>query len=371
MATTPGRRRLRVVHLVEALGLGGLERVVQALARHTDAERYQVEIICTGSEGVLAGEIRDAGTAVWFEPLGGYYPADIVKLTARLRRLRPDLLHSHGHVAGVQSRVASLLAGVGRRVHHLHTIDTSLRPRHRRLERLLARSSCSILCCSEAVARHARRDLHLPESLVVVVPNGIEPAPAVSRNEASALLGHPAGSLIGCLGSLTTHKGQAVLLQAASRLRRRVTLIFIGEGPERGRLEAMATQAGTPVVFLGALSDARRVLPALDIVVVPSIAREGLGLAALEAMDAARPVIASAVGGLPEVVADGQTGLLVPPADPQALAHAIEALLDSPELGQRLGEAGRRRVESHFRASAMVRRVEGIYEEAIGERRAA
>ena len=125
------------------------------------------------------------------------------------------------------------------------------------------------------------------------------------------------------------------------------------------------------VVFLGARPDVRRLLPAFDLVVVPSVEREGLGLAALEAMDAGRPVVATRVGGLPEAIEDGRTGLLVPPRDAAALGGAIRSVLARPDAGRSFGEAGRLRVAALFRAREMARRVESVYEEALGERRAA
>ena len=113
------------------------------------------------------------------------------------------------------------------------------------------------------------------------------------------------------------------------------------------------------------------VLAAIDIVAVPSIEREGFSLAALEAMDAAKPVVASRVGGLPEVVEDGVTGRLVDPDDPVALANAIRSIWNSPDRGQAMGAAGRRRVDSLYRGSMMARRITALYEETLHARRAA
>jgi glycosyltransferase involved in cell wall biosynthesis len=150
------------------------------------------------------------------------------------------------------------------------------------------------------------------------------------------------------------------------------TLILVGDGQERLHLEQLASAtAPGRIRFTGERPDARRLLPAFDVVVVPSLEREGLGLAALEAMDAARPVIASRVGGLVEVVEDGRTGLLVEPGSVEAILAALRTILERPGLGHAFGEESRRRVDSTFRAATMARRVEALYEEVLGVRRAA
>src|SRR5262249_46691032 len=159
------------------------------------------------------------------------------------RDMRPDVVHSHGHVAGALARSASWWAGVPARVHHLHTIDVTLRPRHRALERILAGLTDRVVCCSSAVAAHARRDLGVPGNRIALVPNGIEPAPRVAREDARRLLGEGDGALVGCLGSLTPHKGQAVLLRALEHLDDRrppPCVVLIGDGPERATLENLA-----------------------------------------------------------------------------------------------------------------------------------
>ena len=367
---------LRVVHFVEALGIGGLERVVQSLARHARTRGLDVEILCAVRGGPVAAEIEASGTRVRVLGVMGYRPRDILRAARVLGEMKPDVVHSHGHFAGVLGRAAAWWSGVPITVHHLHTMDTTLRERHRRLERFLARLSHLILCCSRAVADHARHVVGIPERLLRVVPNGIDPPPAVDRGEALESLGRPAPPVIGCVASLAPHKGQAVLLRAVDYLRPDrplPTLVFVGDGPERAALEALAAERSRAarILFLGERRDARCLLPAFDVLVIPSLGREGFGLAAIEAMDAAVPVVASRVGGLPEVVDDGRTGLLVPPGEPAALAAAVGSLLDRPELRHAMGAEGRRQVAERFRAAGLAERIENLYEEAIRARRAA
>jgi glycosyltransferase involved in cell wall biosynthesis len=363
---------VRVLHVVEALGVGGLERVVASLVRHA-APEFPCEVLALSGGGAVEGEIEATGVRVRRLRLRDYYPGSVLRAARAVRAAGPDLLHTHGHFAGVAGRLGARLAGVKGLVHHLHTADTTLRPRHRRLERLLARTTRRVVCCSGAVERHAREDLGIAPGLTVVVRNGIDPPPPVSRPEALALL--PPGiapPIVGCVAGLAPHKGQAVLLHAMQGLALQgcaASAVLAGDGTERSALETLARDLGIAprVHFLGLRTDARALLPAFDLLAAPSVGREGLGLAALEAMDAGLPVVASRVGGLPEVVEDGATGLLVPQDDAGALAAAIAVLLLDPRRARALGEAGRRRVESEFRAAAMTRRIESIYDAAMSQ----
>ena len=151
--TASYRSRPKVVHLVEALGLGGIERLVQSLARHAEAAR--VEVICATRGGPVAAEIEAQGTAVRSLGLGSYYPWAVRSTARALRRAGADLVHSHGHFAGVLGRAAAWWAGVPAAVHHLHTIDTTLGARHRSLERFLARGTSRVICCSAALRRRS------------------------------------------------------------------------------------------------------------------------------------------------------------------------------------------------------------------------
>lgn len=366
---------LRIAHVVESLEIGGIERIVSLLVRHM-RDTFPIEIICASRGGSIAEALEREGTPVRVLGLSSYYPSGIVEMARALREVRPDVVHSHGHFAGVLARGAALWAGIKTVVHHLHTIDTTLKRRHRELERLLATVTSRIVCCSGAVAEHARRDLHLPERMTTVVPNGIDPPPEVDATAQLKQLETPTPPLIGCLGGLAYHKGQEVLIRALDSIAQEVpvgTALFIGEGNSREALESRARSAppGWSVRFLGRRADARSLLAATDIVAVPSIEREGFSLAALEAMDAARPVVASRVGGLPEIVEDGVTGRLVEPGDPVALADAITSIWSSPDRGLGMGAAGRRRVDSLYRGTMMARRISALYEEALHARRAA
>src|SRR5438445_4514527 len=207
-------RPLRVLHLVEALGLAAIERVGQSLARHADRRRLEIRVVCASRGGPLAREIEEEGTSVRVLGLRSYYPGNLLTAALLLAREPPDVIHSHGHFAGVIARAAAFCARVPIVVHHLHTIDTTLQRRHLQLERVLARATSRILCCSHAVETHAAEVVGLPRALLLTIPNGIDPAPPGGRPEALRLLGAIRPPLVACLGSLAPHKGQEVLLRA-------------------------------------------------------------------------------------------------------------------------------------------------------------
>jgi glycosyltransferase involved in cell wall biosynthesis len=176
--------------------------------------------------------------------------------------------------------------------------------------------------------------------------------------------------VIGAVSRLAWKKGVSHLLDAVPSLLEavpEVTVLLVGDGPLRGDLEAQAARLGVAgrVLFLGPRRDASTLLPAFDVLVLPSVV-EGMSNTLLEAMAARLPVVATDVGGNPEVVVDGETGFLVPPGDPGRLAAATLKLLQAPEMARDMGAAGRRRVEAHYRADAMVRRIEGLYDGLLG-----
>jgi glycosyltransferase involved in cell wall biosynthesis len=206
----------------------------------------------------------------------------------------------------------------------------------------------------------------VPADRVTVVHNGVD-AEALGR---AAAAGAPDGlpgtrPLVGCVARLERVKGVDLFVRAAailSRQRPDVTFAVVGDGSQRAELEtaSRAESLEERVVFLGVVASAAPALVRFDVCVVPSRS-EGLPMVVLEAMALARPVVATAVGGIPEAVDDGATGILVRPEDPEALAAAIGSLLDDPERGAAMGRAGRERVRAHFSADEQRRRYLEIF----------
>lgn len=374
--------RLRVALLAEFLEIGGQERVIETISRGL-APPFEPVVIGTAGGGAVADALARDGFRVIVPGLDRIYArSDADRLAAILAGERIRVVHTHAYPAGVLGRRAAARAGIAARIAHYHSVYTMWRLRHRLVERRLARRTHAIACISDAVAAFARDRVGIPEGRIRVIRNGVSETYAdgmLSRGDARRRLGErfrlvPEEFVAVCVAGLNPQKGHRVLLGALrlldsqSRGRHKIKLLVAGSGPEEPALRAMHpghAPHGSEARYLGLLEDPRLVYAAADVFVLPSVEREGLGLAILEAMACGLPVVASRVGGIPEAVEDGVTGILVPPGDPAALAAALGRLRLDRDLGRRMGEAGRDRARRLFSASAMVRSLEALYREAL------
>lgn len=296
--------------------------------------------------------------------------ASVVRLRKELVRLRPNLVHLH-------TGRATWLGALSARLAEIPSITT------RRMDREVKRNWRTRLVYGELVARAVaispaveaclRAGGVAPEK-TVTIPSSVDPL-ALQPKSSRALVRRAlevgeTDLVLLAAAALVPRKGLDVLIDALALLASRSLTPrtwIAGEGPERTALEARCDRAGIDVRFLGARTDVPDLLAAADVFVLPS-RREGLGIAALEAMALARPVVASRVGGLADAVVDGRTGILVPPGDAIALADAIERLLRDEALRTALGRAGPARVAEGFLAEQMVVAYERLYHEVLAER---
>lgn len=297
--------------------------------------------------------------------------ADLL-LIPRLRRLitrtRPDILHLHSRIgADVMGGIAGRLAGVP--VVHTRRVDN---PEPRWLAATKYRLHDRVIAISAGIAE-VLRAAGMPPTKLRVVRSAVDARPYArprDRDDLAARLGPPIGDpLIGVVAQLIPRKGHAVLLDALPRLIARwpgLQVIFFGRGAEEQALRNQIAGLGlVPHVRLaGFRGDLDRLLPCLDLLVHPAL-MEGLGVSLLQAAAAGVPVVASRVGGIPEAVQDGETGLLVPPGDAAALATAIARLLDDAPLRKRFGAAGRARMLAEFSPDAMVEGNLAVYRELL------
>jgi len=309
--------------------------------------------------------------------LAGFY-READRLASVFRAQRLDLLHTN-YTGCEESAVAARRAKIPRVVGTFH-VDPSYDLarersglRHRLIECISNHALDRAIAVSERTKEDWVRRTLLPASRVVTIHNGIDSARfrrEIPRSEARRLLGLPLDArILGSVARLDEAKGFTYLLDAVSLLSRAgtdVLLLLAGEGPLKTSLEKKAVQLGigSRVRFMGFLSDVQPLLDALDVFVLPSLC-ETLGYAHLEAMATGLPSVGTTVGGVPEVIVPGQTGLLVPPRDPQALASALGMLLGSPEACQRMGAAGRERVMSHFSEREMTRQTIDVYRDLV------
>lgn len=359
---------MRILHVnTERTWRGGEQQTLWLAAGLRDLGEESEVVAQPGSP--LAERARAAGLAVHEVRMGGEWDLGAVLAIRRLYAARdPDLVHmhtSHAHTLGCLARVGRKrpLTVVSRRV------DFSIYRNFLRTSwfkyRLLGDRYVAI---SRAVRDVLVKD-GIPADRIEVVPSGVDTArlDAAKRKDLRADLGLPPGTpLVGDVAAFGWHKAQEVLVEAVPLLLLDVPdahVVFVGDGECRGRVEAAAKRLGKSsarIHFTGFRDDVPEVLASLDVFVMCSVL-EGLCTSALDAQAVGVPVVASAVGGLVEAVADGETGLLVPPRDPSALAAAAARILRDGALRRRLGEAGRLRVREGFSVKAMVEGSRSVY----------
>ncbi len=364
---------MNIVHVVESLAVGGLERVVISLASWQRAFGDSSAIVCLFHEGALAAEARARGIeviAVGKAP--GLDLRALRMLRVALKSRSADVMHTHNAVAHYYAVAAAIGLGIKRVINTRHGMGPARGTR--RLDSLyratLLGTDAAVAVCRAGRDRFVAAGV-MPSAKAVVVPNGvavanIEVRSRDARTRLLARLGRPCESVVlGVVGRLSPVKDHATLLQAVGLLRhsgRTVELVIVGDGESRASLEALtqALQLDACVHFLGMRDDVAQLLSAFDVFVLSSIS-EGYSLALVEAAAAALPIVATRVGGNADIVADGSTGLLVPAQDADALAAALMRLVDDVGLRDRMGSAGRQWALRHGTVEAMGLAYLGLY----------
>lgn len=373
--------RVTVLLAESGTSVGGTERVLWELATRLPQARFDVRVWLSTAPGVdeFAAALERAALPVERVPEvdSRWDVMGMLRTWAALKRTAPRLLHVHHVWPAADRYLAEIAAAAG--VPHLviteHSPGTSHSQGQRALKRReLGRAGAVTAVCG-AVAETLVRDYGVERAQIRVVPNGAEPPdPAREAPEALAIRTRygatPLKPLWVCAGRLDPPKGQDVLLAALARVRDAglpFTVLLAGEGATRGALEAQARSLGLAdhVHFLGQVTAIGPLLLAADAVVLPS-RLEGLPLTLLEALIRERPVVASAVGGIPEVIEDGVHGSLVPPGDPVALAETLASFHRQPDAARRLGLAGGRRVREQFTWSRVAEQFEAVYDDVLG-----
>jgi glycosyltransferase involved in cell wall biosynthesis len=365
-------RSLRIVLALESSGPGGAENMLLRLARALRA-RGDEPTIATMSHGWMTERAEADGVPIWIAPQRpGLDLPWVVQFARRLHRARADVLHTHDFAMNTFGAAAALLARVPAisTIHGRHWVTD--RPRRALAYRVLRRLGVPIVAVSEDLAGFLVTGLRVPRAQLEVVHNGIPiPDRPVSdspdrRASARAALGIPEDlALVVAVGNLYPVKDHATLVRAIARLPA-ARVAIAGRGDQEAPLRALAAQLGLAdrVHLLGLRDDVETVFAAADVFVQPSLS-EGLPLAVLEAMATGLPVVATSVGGIPEVIADGRTGLLVPASDPLALAAALAKVLSSPDLAKSLGRSGRERALAEFSVEQMTERYRRLYGERL------
>ncbi len=370
---------LKVIHLVEDLKIGGAERVIGDTALGLDRKKYDVSVWCVTRGGETATELSEKGIEVKILGISSYHnPLSTFKMTRLLKASRADIVHTHGYFASVIGRLAARRAAIPVILAHVHSTYWEYKKRHLMIERKLSRFTQKIICCSKAVENFVRNTEKITDNKTIVIYNGVDEGRFSPRKSSTSIRAEfgldEEAAVVGTVSSLTPHKGHEYLIQAASLVQDTfpsVKFLVVGDGPLRIKLEEQAKNLNIhpSVIFTGTRKDIPEILSLLDVFVLPSHTREGLGIVIIEAMAAEKPVVATDIGGIPEVVDDGETGLLVPPGDPEALSKAITTLLQDPSRAKTMGEKGRTRVKEMFTTTKMLSEIEHVYQSLTSQRK--
>lgn len=354
-----------VAHVLYSFGTGGLEKGIATVVRAASPE-FAHTVVCLTESGASARLLPPGTRVIELRKAPGNSPRFLWRLSRVLRGLHPQVVHTRNW-SGIDGVFAARLAGLRGVVHGEHgwgmDDPDGLDPRRLRVRRFAQRWVREYTCVSQAMVGWLRHEVGVRRP-VTQIYNGIDtaryrPGPEGEAVRRELRLASDA-FLIGVVGRLDPIKDHVTLFRAFSQLHAAdadALLLVVGDGPERARLEA---QAGEGVVFLGDRQDVPELLRALDVFVLPS-RNEGISNTILEAMATGLPVVATRVGGNPELVEDGLTGALVPPGDAFALAAALERYQAQSEAARTHGEAGRARVLERFAVDRMVASYEDVW----------
>jgi glycosyltransferase involved in cell wall biosynthesis len=363
-------RKRRVLHVVNNLNYGGMERVVAEIARRTDSSRFETHVLALGYLGHFSQGLGAYATLHLAEPMPRWsmlYPRTFAR---QLARIAPDVVHLHSGV-WYKAGAAASLAGVPYQIYTDHGRQNPDPWLHRAIDRRASRHTDVVVCVSERLGQHVATFVKHP-SRIRVIPNGVDTerySPRSDDGEFRRELGIAADiPIVGSIGRLETVKGYDVLVRAFAKLRMaygasaKPVLVLVGDGSERQSLERLASDLGLAdsVHFVGWRSDIESLARAFNLFTMSSHS-EGTSVSLLEAMSSGLCPVVTDVGGNAAVLGQDLAHRLVPPADPDRLAHALsEALLDRAAR-ENDAHTARARVVQHYGLDSMVQRYEALY----------
>lgn len=372
-------KKVKILYLQPSLGVGGAEELRLTVLKYINKEKYNIRLCCLTEKGEIGKEIEELGFRV--DVIGTserlFNILSFFLIFAYLKQNRFDVVQTCLPAPNLYGRLAASFARVPYIIAEEHSYYERYNPYLgcllRRINKILSKHTYKIISCSDAVKQRVAKEEKVPEDKFLTIHNAIDIKKFMvncSKEEARTKLGlNPNIPVIGLIASLAPRKGHIYLLQAMQLVLGayfETKLFIVGEGPLKKKLEAFVQQnhLSNCVQFFGTRRDIPLLLKAMDIFVSPAI-KEAFGINLIEAMYNEIPCIATNVGGVPEVVTDGQTGILVPPANPEALAKAIKELLDKPELAKKYGEAGKRRVLEKFTVDKYIEQLESVYDNLL------
>lgn len=368
-------RRIRLAYCLDSFDPGGTELNAVRTIEQIDRTRFDVSFIVLSDRGPLAQRVRDAGVPIHAFSLGGFFTLQGLRagraLVAHLRKERVDILHAHDIYSNIFAVPCGRIAGVPLVIASRRWWHAANRRIYLALNRVTYRLAHRVLANSESVGRLVV-DEGVREDRVVVIPNFVEdyaferPTETMLASWRTELGVHPDDEVVGIVANLHAIKDHATLLRAFPAVlveRPRARLVVVGDGVEREPLERLATSLGIRerVTFAGRRPQRPTMHWLFDVSVLCSLG-EGFPNSVVEAMAAARPLVVTSVGGVPDVVVAGETGFMVAPSAPDQLARRIVDLLRDPPLRERMGRASALRAREAFYAPRVIRRLESFYE---------
>ena len=370
------QRPIRVLFVEPDLQFGGAERHVTTLLPRMDPARFTPVVVCIGEEGGLFPSLSAAGIEASALHLSGKRNVGraLRELISITRGVRPDVVVVRCFNAETLGRIAARIAGVQHSIVWVHSM-LDLRQRSKvgtAIDRALIRWTSAYFGVAEAQRHYLVGELGYPADRIRIIHNGVDLAlfnPSTDRTALAEFGFAEDDPVVGIVAGLHPWKDHATLLKAARIVIDKMPdakFLIIGEGVTRPQLERLCTdlQIRSNVTFTGARHDVAQLLSAIDVFALTSTT-EAFPISLLEAMACGRPAVCTDVGGVPELLKDGETGCLVPPKDPQQLASRLAGLLSDRDTARRMGRAGRKRVEAEFTLDRTVARAEQAIEDVV------
>lgn len=372
-------KKLRIMEMIDRPSLGGGQTALLLLAENLDRSRFEV-VISSGGNGPLAEEAGQKGIPYIPVSMGKRLRLQpVAEIAAALKENKIDILHTHGGIAGIYGRSAARRARTPAVVHTLHGIhylhyrNPFLRWMYVLLERKYSRSTDRLILVCQSDFRQARKHRLAPDKKMTVILNGTDARMDVAAEAIVRLRNElgwpPVRPVVGTVARLHRQKGVVDLLRASPKILSacpEARIAVLGDGPEGRRLrrEAQRLNLEGRFIFLGERKDAAPIMSLFDVFVLPSL-WEGLPFVLVEAAALGKPIVATAVDGVPEMLEDGKTGFLVPPNDPPALAGAVIKLLQNKDEAGLIGETARRLVPPRFPLRRMIDQTQNLYLDVI------
>lgn len=368
-------RQIHVMQIIDSMSLGGAEVLLRDLTHALLANNHRVSV-CYNTEGPIAKEIEAMGVPITRLPrLGRVDPVLLWRIYSKIKKAKPDIVHTHLFKSDIHGRFAARLARVPVVISTLHNCNNwAKNPILGRIYGANARLADYIIAVSEEVRDYSIRYSHLDPKKITTIANAI---PLARFRDSSCAGGRirqefnipSSASVIGIVARLTEQKDHDNFLHAAQKILNdapETYFLIVGDGPLAASLKKLAVSLDiqNSTIFCGNRQDIPAVMAALDILVFSS-RWEGLPVALLEGLASALPVVATNVGGIPGVIQNGITGFLVPPADPDALAYSCNTLIRDTALRERIGKAGCAHVQANYTMDGMVNKTISLYQSLL------